>query len=114
MPEITGSNGEKLFNSIVRFNSKIMGLVLGILLGLTMFIATNWLLIKGGQYDEGGEYVIGPHLQLLSQYFIGYKVTFWGSVIGFIYGFGVGTLFGAAVGKVYNKIVDLRWVRHGL
>jgi len=32
---------------------------------------------------ERGEYIVGPHLQLLSQFFIGYKVSFWGSIIGF-------------------------------
>jgi ABC-type dipeptide/oligopeptide/nickel transport system permease subunit len=73
-----------------------------------IFIATNWLVIKGGQVTPEGAYVVGPHLQLLSQFFIGYRVSFLGSLIGFAYGFAVGTLGGALVGWIYNKIVDLR------
>jgi len=99
---------EKLFNAILLLNVKVLGLVLGILMGLAIFVATNWLVIKGGHITPDGEYVVGPHLQLLSQFFIGYRVSFLGSIIGFAYGFAVGTLSGALIGWIYNKIVDLR------
>ena len=102
------SEEEKLFSAILRLNTKMLGLVLGFLLGLVIFIATNWLVIKGGTIDSSGELVIGPHLQLLSQFFIGYRVSFLGSLVGFVYGFAVGTLGGALIGWIYNKIVDLR------
>ena len=99
---------EKLFNAILLLNVKVLGLVLGILMGLAIFVATNWLVIKGGHITPDGEYVVGPHLQLLSQFFIGYRVSFLGSIIGFAYGFAVGTLSGALIGCIYNKIVDFR------
>jgi ABC-type nitrate/sulfonate/bicarbonate transport system permease component len=99
---------EKLFRGVLRFNTKVWGLVCGLLLGLAIFIATNWLIIKGGHMTPGGEYVVGPHLQLLSQFFIGYRVSFLGSIIGFLYGFAVGTLSGTLIGLIYNKIVDFR------
>ncbi|HKZ57941.1 MAG TPA: hypothetical protein VJ024_09585 [Thermodesulfovibrionales bacterium] len=99
---------EKLFSSILRLNTNILGLVLGLLMGLAIFIATNWLVIKGGNMTPAGEYVVGPHLQLLSQFFIGYRVSFLGSIIGFAYGFAVGTLSGALIGWSYNRIVDFR------
>ena len=102
------TDDEKIFRKVLRFRAKILGLVLGIMLGLTIFIATNWLLIKGGHISPSGEYVVGPHLQLLSQFFIGYRVSFLGSIIGFLYGFALGTLCGAAIGWIYNKIVDFR------
>lgn len=76
-------------------------------MGLAIFIATNWLVIKGG-LTPNGEYVVVPHLQLLSQFFIGYRVSFLGSIIGFAYGFAVGPLGGALIGWIYNKIVDFR------
>ena len=101
-------NDEKLLRGILHLNAKILGLVLGILMGLIIFIGTNWLLIKGGQMTSDGKYVVGPHLQLLGQFFIGYKVSFLGSIIGFFYGFALGTLCGAAIGWIYNKIVDFR------
>ena len=108
MQEIRQPEDERLLKAVVIFNSKMLGLILGILLGLTIFIATNWLLVKGGHVNEEGQYVVGPHLRLLSQFFIGYRVSFLGSIIGFLYGFAVGTLTGAAIGWIYNRIVDLR------
>ena len=99
---------EKLFRGVLRLNTKFLGLALGLLLGIAIFIATNWLVIKGGHTTPEGEYVVGPHLQLLSQFFIGYRVSFLGSIIGFFYGFALGTLCGAAIGLIYNKIVNFR------
>jgi len=92
---------ERLFGGVLWLNAKILGLCLGLLCGLGIFIATNWLVLKGGT-------VVGPHLQLLSQYFIGYSVSFFGSFIGFAYGFAVGTLSGSLVGWIYNRITKFR------
>jgi ABC-type dipeptide/oligopeptide/nickel transport system permease subunit len=102
------SDEEKLFVGVLRLNARIIGLILGLLMGSAVFLATNWLLIKGGHTSPTGEYVVGPHLQLLSQFFIGYRVSFLGSIIGFLYGFALGTLCGAIIGWVYNRIVDFR------
>jgi hypothetical protein len=104
----TLNEDEKLLRAVLILNSKMLGLILGLLFGLVIFIATNWLILKGGHINREGEYVIGPHLQLLSQFFIGYRVSFVGSMIGFFYGFALGTLTGASIGWIYNKIVDLR------
>lgn len=92
---------DKLFSGVLWLNSKVFGLSLGIIFGLSIFVATNWLILKGGRN-------VGMHLQLLSQYFIGYRVTFWGSIIGFFYGFAMGTLSGALIAWIYNKIAILR------
>lgn len=108
MVKAKSSEEEKIFTGILRLNAKVMGLILGFLMGLAIFIATNWLVIKGGHVTESGEYVVGPHLQLLDQYFIGYSVSFMGSIVGFVYGFAIGTLGGALIGWVYNRIVDFR------
>ncbi len=108
MAKIINSGDEKLFKGALLFNAKSLGLVLGLLFGLIVFVATNWLLIKGGHINESGEYIVGPHLQLLSQFFIGYRVSFLGSIIGFGYGFAVGTLAGAFFAGIYNKIVEYR------
>ena len=48
---------EKLFSSILYLKAKAMGLVLGLLGGLVIFIATNWLVIKGGKGVINGEEV---------------------------------------------------------
>ena len=108
MAKIIDSGDEKLFKGALLFNAKTLGLVSGLLFGLVIFIATNWLVIKGGYINESGEVVVGPHLQLLSHVFIGYRVSFVGSIIGFGYGFALGTLAGALFAGIYNKIVEFR------
>jgi hypothetical protein len=86
---------------VVRLNAAIAGVVTGLLAGLALFVATNWLVLKGGP-------VVGPHLALLGQYFIGYRVSFVGSLIGFAWAFVLGFLVGAAVVAIYNRLADLR------
>ena len=108
MTVVKPSYEEKLFGGVLRLNTKLLGLVLGLLFGFVIFIATNWLVIKGGHVTPTGDYVVGPHLQLLSQFFIGYRVSFLGSFVGFVYGFALGTLSGSMIGWIYNKFVDLR------
>ena len=90
-----------LKQAVLRLNGNVLGLVMGIIGGLIIFVATNWLVLKGGQ-------VVGPHLGLLSQFFIGYSVTFVGSLIGAVYGFVTGYLGGLLIGWIYNGVVFLR------
>lgn len=92
---------DKLFSGVLLLNAKVIGLALGIIFALGIFVATNWLVIKGGDR-------VGPHLILLSQYFIGYRVTFVGSLIGAAYGFALGTICGALIGWIYNKLASFR------
>ena len=94
-----------LVTRMVRFNATVQGVVTGLVLGLIVFVATIWLVIKGGP-------VVGPHLALVGQYFIGYRVTFVGSLIGFAYGFVLGFCVGYGVARAYNWLADLRQ-RHG-
>ena len=97
-PEYTD---ELLTQAVLRLNGNILGIVLGILFSLVIFVATNWLVIKGGP-------VVGPHLSLLSQYFIGYSVTFVGSLIGVVYAFVLGYLSGLIIAWIYNGIVAMK------
>jgi hypothetical protein len=86
---------------LVRLNASIQGIVTGLIVGLSVFLATNWLILKGGD-------VVGPHLSLLGQFFIGYRVSFVGSLIGLAYGFVAGFAVGYSVARMYNWILDLR------
>lgn len=90
-----------LETAVLRLNANILGLVLGILGGLGIFIATNFLILKGGE-------VIGPHLRLLRAFFPFYSVTFIGSLIGFVYGFICGYVAGFITATIYNWIVRLK------
>ncbi|MBZ5495977.1 MAG: hypothetical protein LAP85_06200 [Acidobacteriia bacterium] len=108
MARIKSTEDDKLFSGIILLNAKLIGLILGLLMGLSVFAATNWLVLKGPQMTATGQPGVGPHLQLLSQYFIGYRVSFFGSLVGFAYGFAIGTVSGAMIGWIYNKIVEIR------
>jgi len=101
MAELKDREEEKLIHAVVLLNAKVLGLIMGILFGLIIFIATIWLVIKSGP-------LMGQHLQLLSNFFIGYRVSFLGSIIGFFWGFAIGSLVGTSIGWIYNWIVDLR------
>ena len=90
-----------LLTRLLRLNATVQGVVTGIVTGLAIFIATNWLVIKGGE-------VVGPNLSLLNQFFIGYRVTFVGSLIGAAYGFICGFLGGYCVSTLYNWLADAR------
>jgi hypothetical protein len=85
----------------VRLNAVVTGLVTGLMAGLTLFVATNWLVVKGGV-------VVGPHLALLNQFFLGYRVTFLGSIVGFAWAFGLGFVAGFAMVRIYNLLVGIR------
>ncbi len=90
-----------LERAVLRLNAGILGLVLGILGGLGIFIATNFLVLKGGE-------VVGPHLGLLRVFFPFYSVTFVGSLIGFVWGFICGYAAGYIIAVVYNFVVKLK------
>jgi hypothetical protein len=85
----------------LQLSATVQGIVTGLVAGSALFIATNWLVLKGGA-------VVGPHLALLGQFFIGYRVTFVGSLIGFAYAFVVGYIVGYGVARLYNFIASGR------
>jgi hypothetical protein len=86
---------------LMHLNAPILGVVTGLVLGGVIFVATIFLLIKGGE-------VVGPHLALLGQFFIGYSVTLGGSFIGLAYGFVTGFIIGCVVAVLYNWLANIR------
>ena len=92
---------EVVLSQLLRLNAVIHGTVFGLIFGLVIFIATIWLVVKGGP-------VVGPNLSLLGEFFLGYRVTVLGSFIGFAYGFVVGFAVGFAIATIYNWVADLR------
>jgi hypothetical protein len=85
----------------LHLNAVVQAIATGLLAGLAIFVATNWLVLKGGA-------VVGPHLALLSQFFPGYRVTFVGSLIGFLYAFVGGFAVGYFVARTYNFLAVRR------
>lgn len=83
--------------AVVLLNAKLLGIVFGFLSGAGLFLATIFLVLKGGPH-------VGLHMNLLGSFFPGYRVTFLGSMVGFCYAFAVGFVLGVALGTVYNKV----------
>jgi protoporphyrinogen oxidase len=75
-----------------------LAIAVGSVSGLLVFLATVWLVIKGGP--------AGPYLQLLNQYFFGYTVTLKGALIGLAYSFLWGFLFGWLFAYLRNFFVS--------
>ena len=92
-----------LTTAVVRLQAATLALTGAILGGLALFTMTIWLVIKAGPE-------VGPHLALLSQYFVGYSVTWSGAFVGFAYGALVGAAVGWAIGSIYNLVAA---ARHG-
>jgi hypothetical protein len=80
----------------IRLRASAQGIALGTVLALGVFVATNLLVLKGGDR-------VGPHLSLLSQFFVGYRVSFLGSLIGALYGFALGYAVGHINAGIYNR-----------
>lgn len=83
-----------------RLHSSALGVAVGGLSGLIVFSATVVLLLKGG-------HEIGPRLSLLGEYFIGYSVTWQGSIVGLLYGFVSGFLVGWTIAFLRNLFVSI-------
>ncbi len=96
--EVTMDDEQESVNqAIMRLNGRAWGIAMGLLLGGGLFVATNFLVLKGGAN-------VGQHLQLLRVFFPGYSVTFGGSLIGFVYAFVLGYALGRLIGSVYNRL----------
>lgn len=81
---------------VLRLDAIAQALSTGVIAALGLFIATNWLVLKGGP-------VVGPNLALLAQFFPGYRVTFAGSLIGAGWAFLYAGAAGYIVSRVYNR-----------
>jgi hypothetical protein len=87
--------------TILRINARAWGVAFGLLFGGGLFLATNILVLKGGEN-------VGQHLGLLRAYFPGYQVTLLGSFVGFVYAFVLGYAVGRLVGIVYNRVAGVQ------
>lgn len=99
-PEKPTNTDQLIIQSLAKLDVIAMGVSVGILCGLVIFLATNILILKGGED-------VGQTLALLGQFFIGYDVTFIGSISGFFWGFATGYILGSLVALLRNLIVSI-------
>ena len=99
---LVAAGRKPLYSALVRRLGRVeagaaLGVVYTTLFALGLFVATNILVLKGG--DD-----VGQHLGLLANYFPGYDVTFAGSLLGAVYAFVVGYVVGRVLCAVYNVV----------
>jgi hypothetical protein len=99
--EIEARERELVGAAIVRLRAHVMAVVFGWVGGCGLFVATAWLLVRGGPQ-------MGQHLSLLRNYFPGYSVTWPGALLGFLYGALIGALLGWTIASIYNRIAEWR------
>ena len=83
--------------AIARMRAGAMAIVFALLAGGGLFLATAWLLVRGGPN-------VGENLSLLRHYFPGYSVTWPGALVGLAWGVLVGGIAGGSLALVYNRV----------
>lgn len=91
---------EVLHRAFARYDPVALGGAVGVVAALGLFIATAALILKGGT-------VIGPHLSLLSNYLLGFRVSWPGALIGMVEVGVVGFVFGFLLASAINLVVRL-------
>jgi hypothetical protein len=94
--------------AFARLDAVALGLAVGIVCGLGLFLATVALLLKGGP-------VVGPNLGLLGHYLIGYRVTWAGALVGLVEATVFGYVIGCVCAWLHNTLISVyiflvRWV----
>ena len=92
---------DEICQTLARINADALALVCAVTGGVGLFVMTVWLVIKDGLQA-------GQHLQLLSNYFVGYSVTWPGAFVGLLYGVLTGGIAGWVIGRIYNGVVNAR------
>jgi hypothetical protein len=95
----TTATDRLIIEAFAKIDGTALGLAVGSVGGLSVFLATIILVFKGGE-------VVGPNLALLGQFFIGYTVTTKGAFIGVVYGFIAGFLLGWLIGFFRNLLMS--------
>lgn len=88
-----------IIDAFAKLDRTALGFAVGTLWGLSVFVATIFLVLKGGE-------VVGPNLALLGQFFYGYTVTISGAFIGLVYGFVTGFALGWLIGLLRNSLMS--------
>lgn len=90
-PAISRKKGE-----IMQLKPTAFGLAFGITWGVALMLLTWWFLIVGSP---------GSSLARLGIVYIGYNVSFFGGILGLVWGFIDGFIGGAIFAWVYNRFV---------
>lgn len=94
--DVAGSSMDEMIEAaFARVDPLALGLAVGIVFGLFIFIASSALLLKGGP-------MIGPNLSLLGHYFLGFKVSWGGALVGLLEAGTAGFVLGYLSAQLRN------------
>lgn len=88
---------ELIERAVARLRASIMALTFAGVGGCGLFLATAWLLVRGGPN-------VGQHLNLLGIYFPGYSVSWTGAFVGLVWGATTGAALGGLLAWLYNRL----------
>lgn len=83
--------------AVVRLRARIFALVFAVVSGAGVWLATVWLIARGGPN-------VGEHLSLLRSYMPGFSVTLPGAFVGLFWGAVYGAVAGWLFAWIYNRI----------
>lgn len=86
---------------VLRISGNALGLALGLLMALQLYLATTWLIFRGTA-DQS------LHAALLVNYFPGYSVSYVGGLFGAAYIFVFTYILAMVLAVLYNWIVAIR------
>ena len=101
MSDLEKRQEQALAKTVARLRSGVMATVFGMTCGVGLWLATVWLVVRGGAR-------VGEHLALLRYYFPGYSVSWGGAFVGLAYGLLTGAVTGFALAWLYNRLADWR------
>lgn len=81
----------------MKLNIKAMSLTMGIILGLSIFLLTWWVILFDGSSTD-------PNM--ISILYRGYSFSPFGSIIGLLWGFADGAIGGACIAWIYNTFAS--------
>lgn len=94
---VTAEERALIESAVARMRAGILAVVFAMVAGTGLFVATAWLLIKGGEN-------VGATLGLLGNFLPGYAVTWPGAFLGLIYGAAIGGAGGWLLARIYNRL----------
>lgn len=98
--DVQDAMDQALIATFARFDKAALATAMGLVFGAFLLLVTVWSHVNG-------QPAAIAQLQLLSQYFYGYRVTYAGALIGFVYGFFWGFLFGWLLAYLRNLALGL-------
>lgn len=91
---------EVVNEAFAKYDPVALGTALATIFGMGMFFATVALLLGGGEEP-------GAHLALLGNFFLGYEVSWPGTLVGGLWGMAMGFAVGYGMALAINLVVSL-------